>query len=63
MEMTYQAPSRLDAIRKRYFSTRGNTVATLAFAVFILWVLWGVLNWAVLDAVFGADNRALCLDG
>ncbi len=63
MTKTYHAPSRLDVIRARYFSTKANTAVSIVFAAFVLWVLWGLLNWAVLGAVFGAENRELCLEG
>ena len=59
---TNQTPGLFVTIRKRYFSTKFNTVVTLIFAIFSAWVVWGVLNWALLDAVFGADNREMCLD-
>ena len=57
-----QTPGLFVTVRKRYFSTKFNTAVTLIFAIFSAWVMWGVLNWALLDAVFGADNRDMCLD-
>jgi len=63
MSMTFQGPTRFEHLRKRYFSTKGNTLTTFLFAAFVAWVLWGLLNWAVFDAVFGVENRDLCLDG
>ena len=59
---TNQAQGIFVTVRKRYFSTKLNTAVTLIFAIFSAWVVWGVLNWALLDAVFGADNREMCLD-
>lgn len=61
MAKTDHMPSWIDAFRKRYFSSRANTVVSLVFFMFSVWVLWGLLNWALLDAVFGAENRALCI--
>jgi len=63
MSDTFQAPSAFEKIRKRYFSTPGNTLTTVLFSLFVAWVLWQLLNWGVFNAVFGADNRELCLDG
>jgi len=61
MAKTYKEPNKLDAIRKHYFSTKTNTAVSLIFAAFSIWVLWGIYDWAWLNAVFGADNRAMCL--
>jgi general L-amino acid transport system permease protein len=53
----------LDFLRDRYFATRKDTVATLLFAALAAWVLWSLIDWALLSAVFGAENREACLQG
>jgi len=47
-------------LRRRYFATYTDTAVTLAFAALVLWVLWGLLDWAIADAVFSADGREAC---
>lgn len=50
--------SRLTRLQKRYFSTPLNTMLSLAGAALIAFVVWHVLRWAVLDAVFTSANGA-----
>lgn len=60
MSKTHHSPTFLGHIRARYFATRLDTVITLAFGAFAVWVMWSLLDWAVLSAVFGAENREVC---
>lgn len=50
----------LERIKTRYFSTRIDAVFTLLFAALVAWVAWSLLNWAVLDATFGANQGDVC---
>jgi general L-amino acid transport system permease protein len=60
MSKTYRAPTVADDIRKRFFATKLDTTATLAFGALSLWVLWSLLDWALFSAVFSAENRDAC---
>lgn len=57
------ADGRLSRIRRHYFATPGNTVATLVFAALAIWVIWSLLDWALLNAVFAVDGRDTCREG
>jgi len=46
--------------RANLFNTPGNTVLTAVFGVVILWIVWTVLQWAVIDAVWTAPNMRAC---
>ncbi len=46
--------------RKRLFSSLWQTVLTLALAAAIAWVAGGALRWGIIDAVWVADDPAVC---
>ena len=60
MAKTYHRPTLLDHIRTRYFATRLDTAMSVIFGAVTLWILWSLLNWAVLDAVFSAADKEHC---
>jgi general L-amino acid transport system permease protein len=60
MAKTYHRPTLLDHIRARYFATRLDTAMSVLFGALTLWLLWSLLDWAVLDAVFRAEDREHC---
>lgn len=60
MTNVYHGLNFLDVIRKRYFSTRIDAVATLLFGTVAVWILWNLLDWALFGAVFGAEDREAC---
>ena len=62
MTEIYHSPTRLERIKARYFATRLDTAVSLFFGAVALWVMWALLDWALFDAVFGADNREACRD-
>lgn len=63
MAKTYQQSGFLGNIRANYFSTRLDATMTIVFSALILWVLWNMLNWGALDAVWNAEDRDLCVGG
>ena len=50
-------------IWKNFFGSVSNTLFTLAFGVFVVWVLSSVADWMVLDAVWRVEHRDLCGHG
>jgi len=62
MKNLSQSLSLIDLIRKKILVSKINTLVTLIFAALTLWILYLLVNWAFIDAVFGAKNRSLCLD-
>ncbi|WP_050526834.1 amino acid ABC transporter permease [Pseudorhodobacter aquimaris] len=48
----------LQSLRDRYFSTLANTALTLLSAFIIGAIIWKVLNWAILGAVFSTQGGA-----
>ena len=63
MAKTYSQPTLFDHIRMGYFSSRTNTVVTLAFAAIVIWVLWQLINWGVLHATFSQEAKENCGHG
>lgn len=47
-------------IRARYFATRRDTVITVVFATLVAWLLWSLLNWAILGATFAPNAGDIC---
>ncbi|WP_417208575.1 amino acid ABC transporter permease [Antarctobacter sp.] len=47
-------------LRARYFATPRDTVVTLVFAAFAAWVLWALIDWALLKATFAPNARDIC---
>ena len=52
--------SRWDTLRKRAFATPFDTVITLLVILFLMWLIWIALDWAVLRAVWRAEDVAQC---
>jgi general L-amino acid transport system permease protein len=46
--------------RENLFNSIGNSIITVVFGALALWVLWGVVKWGVIDAVFVAPNMRAC---
>jgi general L-amino acid transport system permease protein len=42
------------------FNSIGNSIVTVLFGAMALWVLWGVIKWGLIDAVFVAPNMRAC---
>lgn len=54
------AMSRIEHLRRRAFRTPFDTVATILVALILAWMAWTAIDWAVLRAVFRAEDVALC---
>ncbi|MCW8355537.1 hypothetical protein N5P32_06400 [Marinomonas pontica] len=52
----------LGTIRHRCFNSIGNSLLTLCVATMLFYLVKHVLDWAVFNAVFIADNRRQCMD-
>ncbi|MFD2238456.1 amino acid ABC transporter permease [Aureimonas populi] len=48
-------------VRKNLFATPSDALLTIVFGAFCIWAFWGILNWAVLSAVFEGADRTACL--
>ncbi|WP_185982861.1 amino acid ABC transporter permease [Aureimonas mangrovi] len=48
-------------LRKSLFATPLDAVLTIVFAVVSVWIIWGILDWAVFTAVFEGTDRTACL--
>jgi general L-amino acid transport system permease protein len=42
------------------FPTVGNGIVSIFAGAFLLWIGWGVLDWAIFSAVWTGDNREVC---
>ena len=42
------------------FPTIGNGIVSILAGAFLLWIGWGVLDWALFSAVWSGDNREVC---
>ncbi|WP_409522526.1 amino acid ABC transporter permease [Nitrincola sp. MINF-07-Sa-05] len=49
-------------VRDRCFNSVGNSLLTLCVSVVLFYLLKHILDWAVFNAVFIADNRRQCMD-
>ena len=52
----------IGTIRHRCFNNIGNSLLTLCVAVVLFYLFKHILDWAVFNAVFIADNRRQCMD-
>jgi general L-amino acid transport system permease protein len=52
----------ISAIRHRCFNSIGNSLLTLCVAVVLFYLVKHILDWALFNAVFIADNRRQCMD-
>lgn len=48
------------AVRERLFPTPLSGVASVIIAAILLWVIWTILDWALIRAVYVAPDRELC---
>lgn len=48
------------ALRQRFFPTPLSGVASIVIGALLIWVLWTILDWALIRAVYIAPDRTLC---
>ncbi len=63
MAQTYSGPGVFKRIRDDYFSTRLNTVVTLGFAAFVIWVVWSLFGWGIQQAIWSPADKDHCGHG
>lgn len=56
----FPQPTFFDRVRSKYFATRRDTVVTVIFAAVLAWVLWSLIDWAVLGATFAPNSGDTC---
>ncbi|MBO0662198.1 amino acid ABC transporter permease [Jiella sp. MQZ9-1] len=57
-------PSEVGAfgtVRRNLFATPVDSALSIAAGVFIVWTVWHIVEWALIDAVFSGSNRDACL--
>jgi general L-amino acid transport system permease protein len=42
------------------FPTIGNGIVSIVAGAFLLWIGWGILDWAIFSAAWSGDNREVC---
>jgi general L-amino acid transport system permease protein len=48
-------------LRSNLFFSPLNSVLTVAFGAFLVWYVWGIVEWALINAVWTGSNREACL--
>jgi general L-amino acid transport system permease protein len=48
-------------VLQNLFSSIGSSIVTVLFGAFLIWLIWSVLDFAFLRAVWTGDNREACL--
>lgn len=48
-------------VRKNLFATPADSVLSVVFGLFAIWLFWNILEWAILNATFLGSDRAACL--
>ncbi|MCE7027276.1 amino acid ABC transporter permease [Jiella avicenniae] len=48
-------------VRRNLFATPVDSILSIAAGLFVLWAVWNIFQWAVVDAVFTGENREACL--
>lgn len=50
----------METFKLRYFATRRDAIISTAFAIFVAWVIWSLIDWAILGATFAPDAGDVC---
>lgn len=50
----------MQTFKLRYFATRRDAIISTAFAIFVAWVIWSLIDWAILGATFAPDAGDVC---
>ncbi|WP_062014434.1 amino acid ABC transporter permease [Aureimonas sp. AU4] len=48
-------------LRLRFFATPFDAILTVLFGALAVYVVWSLVQWAIVDAVFTGDDRTACL--
>ncbi|MBO0904761.1 amino acid ABC transporter permease [Jiella sonneratiae] len=48
-------------VRRNLFATPLDSVLSIAAGIFVVWAVWNILQWAVVNAVFTGADREACL--
>jgi general L-amino acid transport system permease protein len=48
-------------LRQNLFSSIGNSIVTLVFGSLAVWVIWSLLDFAIIRAVWSGENREACV--
>ncbi|MBP0616262.1 amino acid ABC transporter permease [Jiella mangrovi] len=51
----------LGIVRRNLFATPVDIVLSIAAGIVVVWGVWGIFQWAVIDAVFTGSDREACL--
>ena len=49
--------------RHNLFSTPTDSILSVIAGLFVVWALWGLVDWALVNAVFTGSDRTACLPG
>ncbi len=63
MAKTYAKPGILEQLRADYFSNKLDAAMTLVFGTLVIWVVWNLLGWGIIHAVWTQENREMCGHG
>lgn len=61
---THYSPTRIGFfswVRLNFFSSLGNTFATICMSAFLIWSLPPLIRWAIVDAVWSGTGREACV--
>ncbi len=47
-------------MRDRFFPTPASAIATLLLAGVMIWIIWSILHWAIVTAVWTGEDREAC---
>ena len=47
-------------LKKRYFSSPGNSILTVISAALLGVIIWNIVDWAIIHAVWSADAAEAC---
>ncbi len=50
-------------VRHNLFATPTDSVLSILAGIFVVWALWNIVDWALVNAVFTGSDRTACLPG
>ena len=48
-------------VRKNLFATPYDSAVTIILGIFVVWLVWELVNWGIITAVFTGANREACV--